>query len=288
MERRSVSGVALYFDAEERETAEFVGAACEQSVALIRGQWGLELQGECRLYVMTSWFHFFLHSAPWHWKILLVTVPLWTFQARRTWPFASGWTQVFGQRRVVGVKPARLLPEPGQGAGSRLFVQEEDPNEYVRRTTCHELVHAFTAHLKLPNWLHEGLATVASDGIAGKPTVQDATLESLSRPSREVIPRERRQVSVRDPETLIYHAIRGYWVTRFLEETKPGLLRSLLAQRYGHEELEDKVARAFGMEREEFWRSIDGLVVSHFAGNSAQPQRDITPENVASLAGAVP
>lgn len=265
MEKGSILGVELYFDAEEREAAELVGSACEQSVALIREQWGLELQGECRVYVMTSWFHFFLHSAPWHWRILLMAVPLWTFQAWRTWPFASGWTQVYGQRRVVGVKPARLLPEPGQGAGARIFVREEDPNEYVRRTTCHELVHAFTAHLRLPNWLHEGLATVASDKIAGKPTVLESTLESLSRPSREITPRKKRQVSARDPETLIYHAIRGYWVTRYLEETNPGLLRDLLARRYSHSELEGKLATDIGIKPEEFWRNIDGLVVSHFA-----------------------
>jgi hypothetical protein len=241
-----------------------IGAACEQSVELIRQQWGLDPPEECRVYVMTSWFRFFLHSAPWHWKVLLVAMPVWVFRARRTWPFASGWTQIYGKRKVVGVKPARLLPEPGQGAGSRVFVQEEDADEYVRRTTCHELVHAFTAHLRLPNWLHEGLATVASDRIAGKPTVQTSTLESLAQPSRETTPREKRDVSVRDPETLIYHAIRGYWVTRYLEETKPGLLKSLLARRYSHEELEDRVAAALGMEREEFWRRIDGLVVHHF------------------------
>jgi len=62
----------------------------------------------------------------------------------------------------------------------------------------------------------------------------------------------------------VYLFVRGYWIVRYLEDTQPGLLRTLLAERHGHKALEDKLASALGMTREEFWGRIDGVVATHF------------------------
>lgn len=59
----------------------------------------------------------------------------------------------------------------------------------------------------------------------------------------------------RDELLLLY--VRGYWLTRYLEETRPALVKALLAERLSREELEETVAAAYGKDRERFWRELD-------------------------------
>jgi len=42
----------------------------------------------------------------------------------------------------------------------------------VQQIACHELVHAFTSHLRLPVWLHEGLAMVTVDRLLQNQSIQ--------------------------------------------------------------------------------------------------------------------
>jgi hypothetical protein len=74
----------------------------------------------------------------------------------------------------------------------------------------------------------------------------------------------REKLRVGDQDALVYQYVRAYWLTRYLEETRPGLLKGLLSRRYSHDELESQVATAYGKEREEFWNEIDENLVSHF------------------------
>jgi hypothetical protein len=261
METKLVSGLTLFFDAEDLATAEIVGEACERSVQLMRELWGLDVPRDCRVYVMTSWMRFVFHSAPWHWRILLgATLPLWSFRAQRMWQYAGGWAQRYGERRAIGVKPPRLIQAADRSMGEQIFVPEKDMNEKVQHITCHELVHAFTAHLRLPAWLNEGLAMVTVDRLLGKPTVRSQTIEALGQRSQGTRPKEYRSLGARDKESLVYHCVRGYWITRYLADTRPELLRDLLQQRQGRKALENKVAAGLGMSREEFWKEIDGIV----------------------------
>ncbi|MBU1877883.1 MAG: hypothetical protein KJ734_02930, partial [Chloroflexi bacterium] len=217
----------------------------------------------CRVYVMTSWPRFLFHAAPWHWRALLVvTLPFWYRRVSHTWQVAGGWSQQFGRRRAVGVKPPRLLEQADRSIGERIFVRERDLNEKVQHVTCHELTHAFAAHLRLPMWLNEGLAMVTVDRFAGEPTVQHATLETLRRASPQG-PGRYRQVRADDGDALVYHVVRGYWLTRYVLDTRPGLILELLEQRQRHRELEDRLAAAYEMGYDEFWQRIDGLLVAH-------------------------
>ncbi len=264
MESRPVDGLTIYFQADERDTADLVEQACRQSLSLIRQCWGLDTPEGCRVYVMTSWHHFLLHSAPWPRKILLsLFMPLWAFRARRIWAYSGGWTLPY-RRPAVGIKPPRLIEAGDSSIGARVFVREEDLSEKVRHVTCHELVHAFSAHLKLPLWLNEGLAMVTVDRLFQRTTVQAETLKVLNPPSAEAGPKGYREVSVREQETFVYAFVRGYWITRYLEETQPELLKSLLAQRISPQALESRIAAAYHMQREEFWQRIDPIVASHF------------------------
>lgn len=58
--------------------------------------------------------------------------------------------------------------------------------------------------------------------------------------------------------------MRGYWVTRYLAEAQPALLREQLAHRQSHGALEGALATGMGLDPEEFWPRIDDLALSHF------------------------
>lgn len=267
METRAVAGLTLFFESAEREAAELIGAACERSVATIRDYWGLDTPKDCRVYVLTAPLLFFFHSAPWPWRLLLgISLPLWAPRVRRTWASANGWTQRFGERRAVGVKPPRLARTGVNGSGGRIFVADAGVDEQVRHTTCHELTHAFTAHLKLPMWLNEGLANVTVDHLAGRPSIQPATLDSLGNAAYGSRAEDYRRLRRGDLEGLVYHFVRGYWLTRYLDETQPALLRRLLARRFRPQALEEELAAALGLAPDTFWDEIDGVVVAHFQG----------------------
>lgn len=267
METIPIAGMTLFFDAAEREAAELIGGACERSAATIRDCWGLDTPQDCRVYVLTAPLAFFFHAAPWPWRLLLgVSLPLWAPRVRRTWASANGWTQRYGQRRAVGVKPPRLARTGVNGGGGRIFVATADVDEQVCHTTCHELTHAFSAHLRLPMWLNEGLANVTVDRLAGRPTIQAATLDSLGNGAYGNRAEDYRRLRSGDLEGLIYHFVRGYWLTRYLDETQPALLRRVLARRHRPRALEGEIAAALGLAPAPFWDEIDGRVVAHFRG----------------------
>jgi hypothetical protein len=267
VETKEIDGLTLYYDAGEGPAAELIGRACTRSVALIHDLWMLQLPGECRVYVMTSWLPFLFHSAPWPWRIwIALTLPLRYARMEKLWGLAGGWAQRYGSRQTIGLKPPRLLAAVDAGLRGRIFV-ERPVDEWVAHNACHELVHAATDPLQLPSWLHEGLAMVTVDRLAGRPTVQAKTLELLAGRQPAARPQEGYGQAGVDEEGLIYLAVRGYWITRYLAETRPELLRALLGGRQPHEALEARLAAELGMDRDEFWARIDGMVAAHFREN---------------------
>ncbi|MBN1428404.1 MAG: hypothetical protein JXB07_08465 [Anaerolineae bacterium] len=266
METLTIDGLTLFFDAEEHDTAELAQDACEKSIQIIKEQWGLETPPEVRVYIMTSWLRFIFHSAPWYWQPLLVlSAPFWYFRVRNLWQYAGGWAQSYGKRRAIGVKPPRLIRLAKRGMGDRIFVRENTIDEKVRHITCHELTHAFTAHLRLPMWLNEGLAMLSVDRLLGKATVKTATLAALARSASSSTLSQVSTITEKNQDAVIYLYVRGYWVTRYLENVQPGLIKNLLTQPYSHAGLESKIATALDMDRETFWSSIDDMVVDHFS-----------------------
>jgi hypothetical protein len=265
METRSVDGITLWFDAEERDAATLIGDACAKTAGLLNELWGLETPNNCRVYVMTSWLRFVLHSASWPRRVYLtLMLPLVALQVGRVWKYAGGWNLPLKEGPAVGVKPPSLIQQADRSAGDQLFIREADIREKVEHLTCHELTHAFTCHLALPSWLNEGLAMVAVDRYFGRPTVRPETLEILSRASDETGAGAPDKLPKGDPEALVELYIRAYWVTRYIQETQPVLLRAILSECYDLHVLEAKLAGAYDIEPREFWTEMNRLVTSHY------------------------
>jgi len=265
MESTQVAGLTLYYDVEERDAAAVIRDACADSVQVIHECWGLAPPQGCTVFVMTSWLDFVFRSAPWHRRILLaILFPLWCFKVMRVWKSAGGWVQGHGRVPAVGVKPPRLLVCADRSVGDKMFVRDVDELEEARQITCHELTHACSNHLRLPTWLHEGIAMVSVDRLRGRPSVKRETLGLIQSLSVNTGPSEYPRRSLKDADAWVCLYARGYWLTRYLFENQPTLLAELLSRRLNRGEVEEKVAMALDRSREEFWGGIDDELVRYF------------------------
>ncbi|MCL4562009.1 MAG: hypothetical protein M1281_15540 [Chloroflexi bacterium] len=265
MKSKTINGVRVIFDSREQATADLIADSAAQALHLIQESWGLRSPEDCRIYVMTSWWGFFFQSAPWLWKIMLsLTFPFWYSRARRTWPYSAAWTQRYGRRVAIGIKPPSLLEISDKSIGLLMFEEEKDPREKIRHLTCHELTHACSAHLKLPAWLNEGLAAVTVDRLFEKRTIRSDTLELL----RSYTPKERpltyRELSRQGGKAIAYQAVRGYWLVQYLEDCHPGFLKGNFSSTGEGQAIEEAVARELGIEPDRFWSEIDDRISAHF------------------------
>lgn len=268
--KRTIGSLLLVYDRGEQETADLIADTCAKAIRLAEENWGLGPPEDCRIHVMTSWFGFVFQSAPWSWRLLLgTTMPFWCFRARRTWPYSAAWTQRYGRRVAIGVKPPRLLAQSDRSIGVRMFVEEKDMQVNVQHVTCHELVHACSAHLGLPAWLNEGIATLTAERFLGKPTIRRETLAFMRGFVPKAAPPTYRQLSRMGGEAIAYHGMRGYWLVRYLEETRPGFLRRMLARQQAAGMIEREMITELEMAPESFWRDIDEVIAGHFAASDA-------------------
>ena len=265
MKSSVISGVTVVADPAEQNTVDLIGGACARAIQLSQEMWGLGAPEDCRIYVMTSWLGFVFQSAPWPWRILLgATMPLWCFRARRTWPYSAAWTQRYGRRVAIGVKPPRLLEQSDRSIGVRMFVEEKDMQVNVQHVTCHELVHACSAHLRLPTWLNEGIATVTVDRFLKRPTIRRETLEFMRGFLPKAAPPTYRELSRMGGEAIAYHGMRAYWLVRYLEEELPGFLRRMFSIHRDPKAIEREMIVEVGMEPGRFWSEIDDVMIDHF------------------------
>ena len=274
MEKTPIDGLTIFFPAEERAAAELVRQACEKSISLIRTSWGLETPEDVGVYVLTeSWLRATFHSAPWRWRpVMFLSLPVWYPRSRRLWRVAGGWQQSYGRRCAVCVKTPRLLAQEDSSTGDRVYIREADIAAKVQQITCHELTHAFTAHLKLPTWLNEGLAMVTAERFAGKPMVRRDSLVLLEPPMAIRGSMSRQAAKSGGQEAVVALYARGYWRTRYLEETRPGLLRDLFAQPVQPAHWENAIANACNTGTDAFWSMADTMVVDYFLEQAGAAQ----------------
>ena len=265
MEQIAIPGAKLFYDAMDRDAAERIGPAVGQALRLAQDRWRLSPRGELHVHVMSSWPKFLFRAAPWTWRPLLVaTFPLWAPRVKRIWKLAGGWTQRFGGRLAVGVKPPRLLLAADRSLGERLFLSEPDVQGKVRQITWHETVHACSLHHKLPAWLNEGLAMFAVDRLAGKPTVRPETLSWMKVGQSAASGRRYPTHSHDRVEAFLRLYTQGYWRVRFSEEACPGLLKALFGEKHRPGEWLRLIAGACGLSETRDWAELDMAVVRHF------------------------
>lgn len=276
MQPKTNSNLMIVSDSGEQATAELISATADKALRLIQESWGLGPPADCRIYVMTSWWGFFFRSAPWPWRIALaVGLPLWVFRAKQAWPFSAAWTQSYGRRVAIGIKPPRLLQASDKRIGAPIFVEEQEVEAKVRHVTCHELTHACSAHLKLPAWLNEGLAAVTVDRHLEKRTIRADTLELVQNFRPKAPPPTYRELLRLRGKTFAYHAVRGYWLVRYLEEKSPGFLKHLCASPRVAKSIEAEIAGELSMAPDGFWSQIDDRLAAYFEGESTSLDRHL-------------
>ena len=244
-QRVLASAIPVVFHAEHREAGLAMAEVVERTGELLRS-WGLRPPLHSEIRVLTDWAEFIDRTAPaWLRPLLALTRPLWRGRAERAYALAGGWMIPWPGLAVVGVKPPELLAHSEPSLGDRLFVPVPEPLEKVRHLTCHELTHAFTAHLRLPAWLNEGLAMRAVDHLAGRPTVLEETRDLVGHHWSELETRAFRRIAAADHDALIRLYATGYWVTRRLDEERLEVLQGLLERRRPRREVLRTVEGAY-------------------------------------------
>jgi len=165
---------------------------------------------------------------------------------------------------VVGIKAPRLIADTPLAMGDSLFVQQEDLDQKFLSIVCHELTHACSADLELPAWFNEGLAMVSVDRCLGTPSVLPSTLELLKSEGNLGEPGDRINLENQSREQIILLYVRGYWLTRYLVEEHPDLLREMLAGQIKPADFETRVGEILKLPPGPFWQQIDPFLADHY------------------------
>jgi hypothetical protein len=263
---RAEHGVNFWSEPAEQETLDIIRGFSAECIPLIETLWKVPLPRNCRVYVMTRWSHLLLHAAPLPVRgLYTLLLPLIYLRTRRVWTLASGLTIRYRGRPAIGVKPIRLWDKSEQAAGKRIFYKLGEDLLRLRNVVCHEMTHAYTAHLQLPLWLNEGVAMVTVDIFLQRQTVQHSTLQCLRANPRTARPADYVAMAQMNEDAIVYAYAHGYWVTRYLFETRPDILQRLLATRMSAKALEGELVRSLGLPLKTVWQGIDTLVLTHFA-----------------------
>lgn len=263
---RRVGDVVVVYRPDEEGTADLIAGVCEGAIRLAVTDWGLEPPENCRIHVMTAPVRFVFESAPWPWRVLLAaSLPGWLPRVRRLWPYSAAWTQRYGRRVAIGVKPPRLVAQADRSIGARIYIEEPDPQVKVQHVACHELVHACSARLGLPMWLNEGLAMVSVDRYLGKPTISPASLRLVREHAPKTAPPSYRTLARLGAEAIAYQTVRGYWLVRYLEAVHAGVLKRAFAGHRNGLAVERAVLAELGLAPADVWTSVDDLVTGYFS-----------------------
>ena len=264
-----IEGISVVTDATNKETVRLIQDATSKAAPLIHDLWGLEYPRDCRIYIMKSWLGFTFRAAPWSWRIpLAITLPLWFSRAQRLWPYAGAWTQRFGRRVAIGIKPPSLLETSDRSIGKLMYVPDMDIATKMKMFAFHELTHAFSSHLRLPAWLNEGLAMATVDRCLGMQTIRKDTLELMrGNTFGGQPPSYAKQVRLQ-AEAIAYYAVLGYWIVRYLEEKSPGFLKRLFSGRPNIRRIDKDIALQLGIEPDGFWSRIAPMILAHYDDGS--------------------
>ncbi|MBT3193726.1 MAG: hypothetical protein HN341_14360 [Verrucomicrobia bacterium] len=257
-----IDGIRIHYCPGDENTVALLTAACQRTLWLTTELWRLSPPTDCRVYTMRSALGYLLRSAPWPQKtIIAVLSPLVWVMLRRSWHLFPAWTQRYRDRPTIGIKPRGLFEKTDRHVSLMILNQEESIDRRIESTFCHELVHAQSAHLKLPMWLDEGIAMLTQDAYLGHPLLRPESLQLVQDHKPKRPPVSYRKLPGQPKGDIAYHYARAYWLTRFLNGRHPHVLREILSRRMRHGSIDRLVARELGVPRRKQWQEIDGLAV---------------------------
>lgn len=255
MEKRVVGGITLYYHRKDIDTADDFEKYLKDIMLLVPELWGMTRPERCRLYIMRSWQGFLFHGAPVYlWPSFILFFPLLYLRFKKIWEFAGGWVQRFDRRIAVGIKPPELLEKADRTIGENIFKKSPNMEERMKHLICHEMTHAFANHLKLPLWLNEGIAMLSVDKYLKKQTVREDTLERL-KTSGLKRPLGYREAQRNGVEGMVLAYCQGYWVTRYLKEKKPEVLKKILQKKHSANEIDTILKDGLGIKKD-LWKTL--------------------------------
>jgi len=105
---------------------------------------------------------------------------------------------------------------------------------------------------------------VTVDRFLEKQTIRTDTLELV----RSYLPKGRpptyRELSHLSGKAIACHAVRGYWLVRYLEEKRPGFLKRIFSSGQVAQTIEEEIAMELGEKPDSLWGKIDDMIVAHF------------------------
>jgi hypothetical protein len=210
------------------ETESLLDEACCRAVDFLQNTWSLKIP-TCHVYVTARWQTIMLEQPPTLYR-KLYKVGLSILRRRRDalgrlWDRSAGWFQRYGNLCFIAIKPLSDFQKMNL-KNSPLYAPMNAKEKFCN-TLVHELTHAFTAHLKLPLCLNEGIALLAAERALGYGAVRIETLEYLTKPRRDS---SYYQLPKLEGETFLYHYAKGYWLIRYLQEQHEEVLKQLLSK----------------------------------------------------------
>lgn len=257
--------VPIYFEEHHGELAGLAHDSMDSIITFNRDQWKLDTPQDMSIYIMTSMMTMLFHPSPMYRKVLLgLSLPLWYGRVKKIWQYSGGWSYPTGKRRVIGVKPPELWPDPLTNFGVKVFADSETDEEKFQWLLCHEAVHAFSYHLRLPLWLNEGIASYSVDLLYQKQTIRPELIQLLEKREEAAEDMNYRKIQSKEKKLLLYHFLRGYFLTRYLHENHGGLIGEIMAHRIPYKEINTKVASVLDIPVDQLWTQVDSILTAYF------------------------
>ena len=244
------------------ETESLLETSCCRAVNFLQNTWSLKIP-TCHVYVTPHWQTIMLEQAPLLYKTLnqgsFILLRKRRVLLDKLWSRSAGWFQRYGKHCLIAIKP---LPQfEKMKLTNHPLYTPMTAREKFSNTLLHELTHAFTAHLKLPLWLNEGIALLTAERALGYGAVRIETLEYLKRPQKDS---SYYQLPKLEGETFFYHYAKGYWLTRYLQERHGDVLRQLLGTWKLNSIINRNINKLFNNQ------SSDSILYNYFKNNHSR------------------
>lgn len=223
----------------DQQNADAIEGIFEEDIEKIHAMWGLPTPKSIKAYNLNSRLSFILCAFPWFSYPLIVFLPFFRFCYPNKWAdFISsyekgeGWTFACCGNIRIGVNRGKCVD--------------------LKKTICHELLHAHTKRLNLPRFfLDEGLAQLTPEKLFRTPSREISTLASLNMPSQDRSLEENYDYS--------------YWIVKYLDEIYPDLLRKVIAFPRKRAEYDGLLFASLGLPADSY-QELQKKVFTYFSG----------------------